>query len=230
MKSKVQNSGAPTKAGFRLCLWTIVIVSIVSVGCTRTITTRKRTYSIKGSEQDDSGKMRERYASGFSVGESGNMQTDKKDLYTEQMFRKAKGKDVDLKDYRMGKKDFDMKEYRTPEYLTRQKDHQIKTSKFYKDARESDVDRFTTYTGAEEAKIRDKPGFLDWLNPFSKKKAYRDSGKIYRTSTNRAGSRAMENPPSPVPMSRIGAGPQDQVNPSLSMDEVKKMLNPESFD
>lgn len=99
-----------------------------------------------------------------------------------------------------------------------------------KDARESDVDRFTTIDGSEKAWIKKtKPGFLDWLNPFSKKKTYQGADKTYRTSTNLTGSRAVASAPVPEPMSQIGASPQNQVDPALSMDDVKKMLNPASF-
>ncbi len=174
--------------------------------------------------------MKKRYASGFEVGEDGTMQTSRKDLYSEKSFRNAKGNEAELKNFRMGKRDMSMKEFRTPEYLTRQKDYRTRESNISKDARESDVDRFTTADSNAEARIRkSKPGFLDWLNPFSKKQDYYDAEKTYRTSSNRTGSRAIESAPSPEPMSQIGAGPQDQINPALSMDDVKKMLNPASF-
>lgn len=196
----------------------------------RTVTTRQRTYSIAGSESDDSDKMRERYAAGFSVGEDGTMQSDKKDLYEGKSYRNAEGREKDLKSFRMGKKDLDMKEYRTPEYLTRQEDFRTKDSRMPKNARESDVERFTTAYGDRQADIRErKPGFLDWLNPFSKQKDFRDSSRTYRTFDNRSGNRAIESAASPVPMSQIGASPQDQRNTALSMDDVKKMVSPETY-
>lgn len=158
------------------------------------------------------------------------MKSNRKELYADKSFRNSKGNDADLKNYRMGKKNMNMKEYRTPEYLTRQKDYRTKDSNIYKDARESDVDRFTSTDTTREARIRDsKPGFLDWLNPFSKKNDFQGSDKAFRTSDNRSGSRAIQNAPVPEPMSEIGAGPQDQRDSSLSMDDVKKMINPEDY-
>ncbi len=158
------------------------------------------------------------------------MKSNKKELYADKSFRNSKGNDADLKSFRMGKKDMNMKEYRTPEYLTRQKDYRTKDSNIYKDARESDVDRFTSTDSTQEARIRDsKPGFLDWLNPFSKKKNFQGSDKTFRTSDNRSGSRAITSAPVPQPMSEISAGPQDQRNTSLSMDDVKKMINPGNY-
>lgn len=209
------------------------MTSLVLVGCTkRTITTKKRTYSITGSgpEPDDSDKMRKRYTSSYQVGEDGSIQSNKKDLYENDTYRNTKDNNAELKSHRMGKKDLDMKEYRTPEYLTRQKDYRTKDSRMNKEARESDVDRFTMADSNEEARIKNtKPGFLDWLNPFSRKKDYREADKSYRTSSNRSGSRAMDRAAIPEPMSKIGASPFQQADPSLSMDDVKKMLNPESY-
>lgn len=234
MNPKGKNPVTLASMGLRHCLWTVLTAALFSSSCTRTITTKKRTYSISGSgagsEKDDSTALKKRYTSGFSIGKDGTMQSNKKDLYTDKSFRNTKDKDIDLKPFRSGKKDLDIKEYSTPEYLTRQKGFRTKDSKFYKDARESDVDRFTTSDSDEEARIRNtKPGFLDWLNPFSNKKPYRGAEKTYRTSTNRAGERAIKRAPSPQPMSEIGASPLEQRNPALSMDDVKKMLNPESF-
>lgn len=217
---------------FRYCAFAALGAAILLASCAqRTVTTRQRTYSIAGSESDDSDKMKNRYAAGFSVGEDGTMQSDKKELYEGKSFRNAEDNEKDLKSFRMGKKDLDMKEYQTPEYLTRQKDVRTKDSRMPKDARESDVERFTTAYGDRQARIKDnKPGFLDWLNPFSKQKDYRDSDRTYRTFDNRSGNRAIDSAASPVPMSQIGASPQDQRNTALSMDDVKKMVSPETYE
>ncbi len=230
MNPKTIKITPPRGAIFRQCSLTVLLVSLVLVSCARTVTTKKRTYSIVGSDKDDSDKMRERYASGFEVGEDGTMQTNKKDLYTGKSFRNSKDKDAHLKSYRSGKKDLDFKDYRTPEYLTRQKGFDTKDSRINKDARESDVDRFTTITGDQEAHIKqNKRGFFDWLNPFSKKKTYQGADISFRTSADRTGSRAVAGAPVPEGMSRIGAGPQEQISPALSMDDVKKMLNPAAY-
>lgn len=224
---------ARARARFQLCLWVLLLVSLTLTNCVqRKVTTKKRSYSIAGSggEPDDSNEMKKRYASGFYIGEDGTMQTNKKELYADKSFRNTGNKDAVPKLFRSGNKDFSAKEFKTPEYLNRQKDFRTKDSSMNKEARESDVDRFTTINGTDEAYIKkSKPGFLDWLNPFSKRKAYRGSEKTYNTSINRAGSNAISSAPSPEPMSHIGASPQEQTNPSLSMDDVKKMLNPGSF-
>ena len=207
------------------------MIAMALTNCTqRTITTKKRTYSIVGSEQDDSDKMRKRYSSGWEVGEDGTIQSGKKELYEEKSFRRTKDKDAHLRSYRSGKKELDIKEYRTPEYLTRQKDFRTKDSTMNKDASESDVDRFTATESGKQAWYKKfNLGFLDWLNPFSRKKVYREANKSYTTSTNRAGSRTIDRAPVPQPMSKIGASPQHQVDSTLSMDDVKKMLNPEGY-
>ena len=208
------------------------MTSMVVTSCKRTVTTRKRSYSIvgKGDEADDSDKIKKRFASGFSIGEDGSMQTDKKELYSEKSFRKTKNKDAASQIFRGGGKDLGTKEYNTPEYLSLQKDYRTKYSNMNNEARESDVDRFTTITGADKAQLKkSRPGFLDWLNPFSKKKNYQGADKVYNTSINRSGSNAVSSAPTPEPMSEIGASPQEQINPALSMDDVKKMLNPASF-
>ena len=103
---------------------------MVVTSCKRTVTTRKRSYSIvgKGDEADDSDKIKKRFASGFSIGEDGSMQTDKKELYSEKSFRKTKNKDAASQIFRGGGKDLGTKEYNTPEYLSRQKDYRTKYS------------------------------------------------------------------------------------------------------
>jgi len=213
------------------CIIGILGAATLWTGCTqRTVTTRQRSYSIAGSESDDRDELRERYATGFSMGEDGTMQSDKKDLYEGQAFREAENSERGLKSFRMGKGELDMKEYRTPEYLTRQGEFRTKDSRMARDARESDVERFTTAYSEQQAHIKDsKPGFLDWLNPFSKKGDYRDSSKSYRTFDNRNVNRAIDSAPSPVPMSQVGASPQDQRNTALSMDDVKKMVSPGTY-
>lgn len=200
--------------------------------CKRTVTTRKRSYSIVGSadEADDSDKIKKRFASGFHIGEDGSMQSDKKELYSDKSFQKTKNKDAAPQLFRSGKKDLGTKEYNTPEYLSRQKDYRTKYSSMNNEARESDVDRFTTITDADNAHLKkSRPGFLDWLNPFNKKKNYQSADKVYNTSLNRSGSNAVGHAAIPEPMSEIGASPQEQINPALSMDDVKKMVNPESY-
>ncbi len=233
MNPDTRTSTPRTGSGFRYCLWAALMSSLLLSACVkRTVTTRKRTYSITGSggEPDDSDKLKKRFASGFSVDKDGNMKTDKKDLYTDKSFRSSRGDDYKAKAFRLGKKDFEAKEFKTQEYLNRQQDYRTKDSNMSREVRESDVDRFTTINGSEEAWIRKtKPGFLDWLNPFSKKREFQGAEKTYRTSINRRGSRAVSSAPIPVPMSGIGASPLDQRNPALSMDDVKKMINPAAY-
>ncbi len=216
---------------FGYCIIGLLCAATLWTGCTqRTITTRQRSYSIAGSESDDRDELRDRYATGFSMGEDGTMQSDKNDLFEGRSFRKAEGSERGLKSFRMGKGELDMEEYRTPEYLTRQGEFRTKDSRMARDARESDVDRFTTAYGDQQANIKDsKPGFLDWLNPFSKKGDYRDSGRSYRTFDNRNANRAADSAASPVPMSQVGASPLDQRNTALSMDDVKKMVSPATY-
>ncbi|MCF6313490.1 MAG: hypothetical protein L3J39_13680 [Verrucomicrobiales bacterium] len=245
MHSSLHQNGHPTRddscRGTSPCrhlmaLLLSALIALLACSCTRTITTKRRSYSISGSGSDgapdDSDKMRDQYASGFERGEDGMMKSNKKELYKDQSFRNAKtnGKGAEHKLFRNGKKDWSMKEFRTPEYLTRQQDYRTRESNISKDARESDVDRFTTADGDQVARIRNrKSGFLDWLNPFNNKSEFYGANKGYRTGGNRTGARAISSAAEPIPMSSIGAGPQDQVNQSLSMDDVKKMLNPASY-
>ena len=211
--------------------WSLFACLMLTSNCTRTVTTKKRSYSISGSgaEANDSDELKKRYASGFEIGEDGTMQSNKKDLYVDQSYNNTKGNSASLKTFRQGKGDMDMKEFRTPEYLNRQKDYRTKESNISKNARESDVDRFTSSYSTEEARINNKTNFFDWLNPFSKNKEYQGADKSYRTSFNRNAHKSMQSAPTPEPMGQVGASPQDQRNSSLSMDDVKKMLNPAGY-
>jgi len=233
LKPNINISRSYTGTLTRYCLWALLMASLLLSSCVkRTITTRKRSYSISGSggEPDDSDKLKKRFASGFKTDKDGNMQTEKKDLYTDKSFRNTRGNDYTAKAFRFGKKDFESKEFKTLEYLNRQQDYRTKESNISRAARESDVDRFTTIDGSEEAWIKkNKPGFLDWLNPFSNNKKFQGAEKTYRTSGNRKGSKAVSSASVPVPMSEIGASPQDQRNPALSMDDVKKLINPAAY-
>jgi hypothetical protein len=183
-----------------------------------------------GGEKTDEKEIKSTYANaGWNVDEDGNIKGAKnKDLYTEKS-RSGK-KSFAKKEARLKKRDLTREVYRTPEYLERQKYDASKSAKEGKlVSRDANFDQNRTAETGQTAQESgaDSPGFLNALNPFRNRTA-QESGGTYRTAANREASRAQANIAVPVPGNLPRDG--DLRSAALTMDDVKKMLNPEAFD
>ncbi len=126
-------------------------------------------------------------------------------------------KEARIKDSKFAQKDF-----KTPEYLKLQ---EFNGSKDFKDG------AMQANESGDSKRLFDGKFFKTETKSASDQAA-RESGttasrtsKTYRTSTDRSASRAMENPALPVGVAGM-SGYQD--NLEMSMDDVKKLINPAS--
>ena len=191
----------------------------------RTVTTRQSTVSFDqgmwggqaaGSTSEDTKKITQR---GYEIDESGNIIADNPNLYADQTVHGA-DKKFGKKEARFGKMNAKTKEFKTPEYLVRQ---DFKTG----EAKESG-------SSARESGSRDRQAgklFGTRSQASSEVGSYEtgtfgQSGEIYSTNPDRSGSAGIANAPI-ADGTRKTMGFQDNV--SMSVDDVKRMLNPGSY-
>ena len=173
---------------------------------------------------DDSDQIRSRFAdAGWKVSEDGEMTARDSNLYREDRVERGKtpfGKD----ESRWSGKEAETKSYDTPEFLDR-KLYSTNSAREGKDRGLFGNDR-AGETG-RMANTDPKDGFLSGLNPFKTGSA-RESGDSFRTSEFRPGSRARSRAAIPTSVSQGELGYySDSVT---TLDDVKRMLNPEAFD
>ena len=149
----------------------------------------------------------------------------KKDLYSDRSAATASesgSRFGEKKKAKFAKDKFAAKEFKTPEYIKRQG---------FSGAREfENGDQKARESGTESKKFANrlfKTKAASENNQLAEESGsnHRDTGKVFETGSNRTGARAQENAAAPegVPLS---SGYRDNVK--MSLDEVKKMLNPAS--
>ena len=176
-----------------------------------------------GQAQNDSKEIRSKFAErGYTIAEDGTIVADKPNLYRDKKTADKKG--FQTQEARFEKRDAETKAFRTPEYLQRQEFQGVAT------AREAG-------RAAREGNSRQSPD-SDSAKRFGTKtrgtgelgtyatSSYADGAAAYETGPDSAATAAVENAPRAKGTPRK-AGYQDNV--ALSMDDVKKMLNPGSY-
>ena len=184
-----------------------------------------------GSGKDsDTSELKSKWAdAGWQLDEDGKIKsTRKKEPFSGKS--RYSDKQFGRKDAKLENREVAREVYSTPEYLDRQKFKGGKTAKESKlVSRESnfDANRAGEFGQTARESGDDSPGFLNGLNPFRTKSA-REGGSTFKTKADRQGSRAQANAAVPLP----GPLPRDgnMARSALTMDDVKKMLSPESFD
>ena len=176
-----------------------------------------------GQRGGDSGEIRSKFAErGYSIDDAGNLVADKPDLYKDKKPR-GLGGDFDTKKARFEKMEAGTKAFRTPEYLKRQEYAGVASARESgQSAREGNSSRSPDKATGKlfDKKAKDSTS----LSTFETG-SYRESNAAFETSADVASAAVTESPRA------IGtprkAGYQDNV--ALSMDDVKKMLNPGSY-
>lgn len=159
---------------------------------------------------------------GYTIAEDGSIKANKPDLFRD---KKARGLDGSFqkKTSRFANQEAKTKEFRTPEYLKRQEFAGVSTARESgSSAREGNSTRSPDRaTGTLFDKITKGSDSMNRV----KTPAFRESGAVFETSADVAASAYTSAPrASGAPFK---AGYQD--NAALSMDDVKKMLNPGSY-
>lgn len=172
----------------------------------------------------DQGKIRSKFAEkGYSIGEDGKIKADKPNLYAEQGAKGLDGK-FGKKQARFKNKEARTKEFRTPEYLKRQEfrgaDAARETGSRAREANFGNSrDRAANKLfGKKTQSSGDLATFGTGTNS--------QTNKTFSTGSDRTASNAIASAP-------VADGPRQmmgyQDNSSLSLDDVKKMVNPGTY-
>ena len=216
------------------------MASLVLPACKteQTITTKSRKYTIdqgaweKTGEKDDSDEIREKFGTSYKDAFGDDEDGDKARLSSMQgkMFN-DRGRDIAGREFRGVREVGEMGEFRTPEYLKRQEFRNRKgevrdadREARYGQAAVDDIDE--SFRGGDEELT-----FWQKLNPFRKKSSTpaREAGRVFDAADYKPGNRAQDEARTPVPMASFGEGIGDYRDKSMSMDDVRKLLEPEAF-
>lgn len=172
----------------------------------------------------DEKEIRSKFAEkGYSIGEDGSIKADKPDLYAGE---KARGVDggFQKKQARFRKSEARTKEFRTPEYVKRQQFRGVESADEDGDAaREADFTKSRDrQSGRLFARKTEESSQLSTFDTGSD----REASRTFSTGSDARGSEAIATAPV-ADGTRQTMGYQD--NASLSVDDVKKMLNPGSY-
>ncbi len=215
---------------FAVRLITAVALSFTLCQCetVRTVkSTRSTGFSFDdnmwgGQGQADSEKIDSKWANrGYSITEEGTIKAEKPDLYKGQTPRGLK--DFRTKNARFSKMEAETKAFQTPEYLKRQEYAGVTA------ARESGAGaregNSTRSPDKATGKLFDKKAKSSTELANYATGTAREAGNPFATKPDRAASSVIEAPRATGTPRK--AGYQDNV--ALSMDDVKKMLNPNAY-
>lgn len=179
---------------------------------------------------DDSDEIRSRFAeSGWKVDETGQIRPEREeDANLYRGLAIDRGRDVKKKDARLTKREAEASAFRTPDYLERQQFRTKPAPGVDGLFRQGDFDGHRADESGRRAPATGKPGFLSGLNPFKSREA-RESGRAHpETGSYREATRAQENAAVATGVTQADLGfYKDSVR---TMDDVKRLLNPEAFD
>ena len=171
----------------------------------------------------DSPEIRSKFAErGYQIAEDGTIKADKPDLYQGKKPRGFDG-EYGTKTARFEKMNAETKQFRTPEYLKRQEFAGVKTAKESGSAAREGNSSQSRDRQAGKLFSKDSKSSTE-LDTF---KTGRDASanREFATSADRSAS-AVADSPRATGTPRT-AGYQDNV--AMSMDDVKKLLNPGSY-
>lgn len=206
----------------------------------RTITTKSSRYIINEDTGDgvtgtaDTGGVEETrehfgtsYAEAFGEDEGGG---DARRSSLENKMFGGDTRDVTAEEFRGAKKFGETQEFRTPDFLKRQeiRDGDRAAQESTRNARQGQVsyrESDLTYRGSDEELT-----FWQKLNPFRKSnRPAREQSRVFRTGDFGSGNEAIAEAPTPEPMGTFGEGIGDYRESSMSMDDVRKLLDPGAF-
>jgi len=195
---------------------------------TRTVKSTRSSVSFDenmwgGQGEADSGEIRSKFAErGYKISDDGSILADKPDLYKGQKPRGLDG-DFQTKKARFEKTTAETKAFRTPEYLKRQEYAGISAARESgMGAREGNSTRSPDKAAGKlfDKKAKDSTD----LSTFGTG-AYRESRETYKTTSDVAAAAVTEAPRATGTPRTMGY----QDNVAMSMDDVKKMLNPGAY-
>lgn len=161
---------------------------------------------------------------GYSIGDDGSIKADRPDLFSGQKARGVDG-EFSTKTARFKNQHARTKEFKTPEYIKRQEfkgTSQARESS--QAAREGDFGRSRDRASGQLFR-RGSSTDTGALSSFQTG-AHRGSDRQYATRSDRTGSQAVSQAPRAMGVSQMAGF---KPNSALTVDDVKKMLNPSAF-
>lgn len=195
---------------------------------TRTVKSTRSSFSFDekmwgGQGEADTGEIRSKFAErGYTIAEDGTIVADKPDLYKDKRPRGLDGA-FQSKKARFEKTEAETKAFRTPEYLKRQ--HYAGVSPAREGGQTAREGNSTQSPDKAMGRLFEKKGKSSTELATFETGRYRESGEVFETTADSAADAVTEAPRATGTPRK--AGYQDNV--ALSMDEVKKMLNPGSY-
>ena len=211
-------------------LMLLIAATLCQCKTTRTVKSTRSSFTFdekmwggQGGGGEDTQEIRSKFAErGYTLAEDGTIKADKPDLYKDQRPRGLDG-DFQTKTARFDKMEAETKAFKTPEYLKRQEYAGIANARENgMTARESDSNRTPDRATGKlfGTKAKDSTDLATFGTS-----AHRDGENAFATSADRDATAVTEAPrASGTPRK---AGYQDNV--AMSMDDVKKMLNPNAY-
>lgn len=176
-----------------------------------------------GQANNDSEAIRSKFAErGYKISEEGTIIADKPDLYKDQKPRGFDG-DFQTKKSRFQDMEARTKAFRTPEYLKRQEFAGVASARESGMAAREGNSKQSPNKAA--GKLFDKKARSSTDLARFETSASRETGTVFETSPDSAAN-AVIDAPRAVGTPRT-SGYQDNV--AMSMDDVKKMLNPNAY-
>jgi hypothetical protein len=171
----------------------------------------------------DSSAIRSKFAErGYTITDDGSIKADKPDLYAGQKPRGLDGK-FGKKEARFKNMEAETKAFRTPEYLKRQEFAGIAAARESGSAaREGNSNK--SKDEAAGMLFKKKTQSTTELATFETG-SHRDSNEVFETSADRMAPAVLEAPRATGTPRTMGY----QDNVAMSMDDVKKMLNPNAY-
>lgn len=175
----------------------------------------------------DTGKIRSKFAErGYTINEDGSIKADHADLYKGEKPRGFDG-EFGTKKAKFSKTEARTKAFKTPEYLKRQEFAGVSEAReTNKGARENDSEK--SRNKATGKLFASKSENVSTFATFDTNSADGVDG-TFTTSSDRIGSRGIDTAPVADGPSQRAAGAGYTKNSSLSVDDVKKLLNPGGY-
>ena len=207
----------------------LALSALVMASCKsqQTVTTKSSRYVINTGDDDNTDEIKAQFGTTYAdaFGDDKDGKKAKRSKLEGKMFGGTD--EIASKEFRGVKEYGETSEFRTPEYLKRQ---ELRTPEAREAGKESRAGQSTfreadrSFRGAEELTFWQK------LNPFRRRDTpAREASKVFKAGDYKPGNRSVAGSLTPEPMGSFGAGYGDYRENSKSMDDVKRLLNPEAY-
>lgn len=220
-----------SKTSYHFLISLLVLSLLIMVSCKtqQTVTPKGSRYVINTGEKNNSDEIQAQFGTSYAeaFGTKADGSGAKRSRMEDKMFSGASAIDPASKEFR-GVKDFGgSKEFRTPEYLKR---HELNSPDAREAGKSSRDGRSVFREGDRTFRGADELTFWQKLNPFSRRGSVaREADKTFKVKDYKRGNKAVGSAIVPDPMASFGDGPGDYRNNSMSMDDVKRLVSPETY-